>query len=93
MSRKVIKLNVVRNERKKEEYKKIKKEFFKRAKECLSFCSDNIGGYALVIWDKDGTAVSTIDVLMGNISRSLVPSFVSDKLNRHIILDNLESEK
>jgi hypothetical protein len=46
----------------------------------------NLAGFALVTWDMCANA-ETAFLTGGHVSRSLVPAFTSDALNRHIAVE------
>jgi hypothetical protein len=45
---------------------------------------DEISGFAIVVWDKKGDLRSAYDATRGPIGPALVPTLVSDALNRHV---------
>lgn len=47
---------------------------------------DNLAGYAVVLWDKDGYNWSTLRG-GGPVKSRLVPTFTSDALNQHVACD------
>lgn len=42
--------------------------------------AEDIGGFALVIWDPSGSSVACMDVTRSNIPSILVPDFVRNRL-------------
>ena len=45
---------------------------------------DNIAGFALVTWDREGSLRSAYDTSYGPIGPALVPTLSADALNRHV---------
>lgn len=75
----VISLSVHKNTLEKRKSKNFKKAYRKAAKSCES---NNMDGFAIVSWDKDGARTSCYDC--GDMNPSHVPDFVKDKLISHI---------
>lgn len=48
---------------------------------------DDISGYALVIWGKDGEVRSAYDPGQGPLKAGVIPTLAGDALNRHVALD------
>jgi len=47
-------------------------------------CGEDIAGFALVVWDKEGGMRTAYDTTRGPIRAALVPTLVADALNRHV---------
>lgn len=45
---------------------------------------DDVAGYALVVWTKNGEMRTAYDAAQGPIGPALVPTLAADALNRHV---------
>ena len=50
----------------------------------------DLSGFAVVAWESDGSAISSFKCDRGMVSRSLVPAFVHDVLNRRVAMEIAE---
>lgn len=83
---KPIKLSVVKNEREIKRAREIRGMLHRRVGECAGDFGQDIAGYALVMWGRDGRSSSV--VLSGApIKSRMVPEFARDALNQHIAVD------
>lgn len=48
---------------------------------------DEIAGFAFITWDRRGTPMTGYLCNQGMVHRALMPSYVSDALNQHVIMD------
>lgn len=84
---KLVLLSTVRDERKHEAAKKLRSDLFKAARDMVGQAGDNLGGYALVVWDESGATGSKYRCEADVISRRFVPLHVANALNQHIGAD------
>jgi hypothetical protein len=77
-------LNEVRNEQRRHAGKDMRKSLFARCRAAVDQLGDEISGFAIVVWDKQGDLRSAYDATRGPIGPALVPTLVSDALNRHV---------
>lgn len=57
---------------------------FQRCRAAMDQMGDNIAGFAIVVWDCQGDMRTAYDATRGLIGPALVPTLVSDALNRHV---------
>jgi hypothetical protein len=70
--------------RRAEQAREIRAALFQRCRAAIDQCGDDIAGFALVVWDKEGDMRSAYDTTRGPIRAPLVPTLVADALNRHV---------
>ncbi len=87
-----VKLSVIRNERQRESAKDVRRELYRRMGEIVNDAGDNLAGYAVVVWDKNGSNWSNLQG-GGPIRTRMAPSFVSDALNQHVACDLANQER
>lgn len=80
----VVSLESVRDERQSSEALELRVELWSAMDRACEQVGDDISGYALVVWDKVGDLRSAYNAARGPIGPGLVPTFVSDALNRHL---------
>lgn len=81
---KPVVLHQHRSERRKREAQAVKECLFARARAAADQMGDDIAGFALVVWDRSGDLRSAYETTYGPIRPALVPTLVSDALNRHV---------
>jgi hypothetical protein len=81
---KPVRLKEVRNEQRRYAGKDMRKSLFERCRAAADQLGDEISGFAIVVWDKQGDLRSAYDATRGPIGPALVPTLVSDALNRHV---------
>lgn len=62
----------------------IRRNLFRHCRTALDEHGDDLAGYALVTWTRDGALHSAMDARHGPIREALVPTLVGDALNRHV---------
>jgi hypothetical protein len=82
--RRPIALKEVRNEQRRYAGKGMRKSLFERCRAAVDQLGDEISGFAIVVWDNQGDLRSAYDATRGPIGPALVPTLVSDALNRHV---------
>jgi hypothetical protein len=82
--RKTVALKEARNEQRRHAGKDMRKSLFERCRAAVDQLGDEISGFAVVVWDKQGDLRSAYDATRGPIGPALVPTLVSDALNRHV---------
>ena len=80
-------LRVVQDARRREEARDIRAALFAQCRSILDQLGDNVSGFALVIWDRQGDLRSSYDTGYGPIGPALIPTLAGDALNRHVTLD------
>ena len=84
MTKRPHSLKAIANERRTDQPKELRAMLFKRCRAAIDQMGDDIAGFALVVWDRDGDMRSAYDAERGPIRAALVPTLVSDALNRHV---------
>ena len=79
-----VRLHALQDEVKMAEARRVRSRMFELVRKASEMIGNEIAGYALVVWAKDGEMQSSYDANNGPIRYSLVPTLVSDALNRHI---------
>jgi hypothetical protein len=79
-----VPLTDVRDDRKRQDARDMRQSLFQRCRAAADQLGDNISGFALVVWDNHGDLRSAYDAARGPIGPALVPTLVSDALNRHV---------
>ena len=81
---KPVRLSEVRDEQKRTAGRDMRQSLFERCRAAADQLGDNISGFAVVVWDNQGDLRSAYDATRGPIGPALVPTLVSDALNRHV---------
>jgi hypothetical protein len=81
---KPVQLSEARDEQRRAAGRDMRQSLFERCRAAADQLGDNISGFALVVWDNQGDLRSAYDATRGPIGPALVPTLVSDALNRHV---------
>ena len=68
----------------------MRQALFQRCRAAAEQVGDQIAGFAIVVWDERGDMRSAYDATRGPIGPALVPTLVSDALNRHVAVKMAE---
>ena len=79
-----IQLVAERQARSDEEAALLRLELVAKCDEAMDQIGDDIAGFAVVAWGKDGTMYTAYKAARGLITPALVPTLVADALNRHV---------
>ncbi len=79
-----IKLVAERKARAARDAKHMREELFEACRDAVENLDDELFGFALVVWGKDGVMRTAYHAAQGPIGPALVPTLVSDALNRHV---------
>jgi hypothetical protein len=77
-------LSQIVNDRRREEARELRAALFQRCRAAIEQMGEDISGFALVVWDHEGSMRSAYDAARGPIRAPLVPTLVADALNRHV---------
>jgi hypothetical protein len=77
-------LKLVADEQRRMAGRDMRQALFERCRAAIDQLGDDISGFAIVVWDKQGDLRSAYDATRGPIGPALVPTLVSDALNRHV---------
>jgi hypothetical protein len=77
-------LKEIANTRRSKEAKNVREMLFTRCRAAVDQLGDDIAGFALVVWDREGNMRSAYDTTHGPIRAPLVPTLAADALNRHV---------
>jgi hypothetical protein len=72
-----------RNDRAARVAKALREELLERCRAAIDGL-DDVSGFALVVWGKNGDMRTAYNAAEGPIGPALVPTLVSDALNRHV---------
>lgn len=81
-----VKLSAIRSERQHDAAKDMRRELYGNLRAVVQDAGDKIAGYAVVVWDKDGSNWSTLRS-GAPIQSRLAPSFVHDSLQQHVTVN------
>src|SRR5437660_12823299 len=65
----------------------LRRSLFYACREIAAQLGDDIAGFAVVAWNREGELRSAVDAAHGPITESLVPTLAGDALNRHVTLN------
>lgn len=85
-------LTEISNDRRKADAKATRHSLFERCRAACDQVGDDIAGFAVIVWDKRGDLRSAYDATRGPIGPALVPTLVSDALNRHVAVKLAEAQ-
>jgi hypothetical protein len=80
-------LSEVVAKRKRNDARDARRSLFYACREIADQLGDDIAGFALVAWNREGDLRSALDAGEGPIREALVPTLAGDALNRHVILN------
>src|SRR3954465_15564828 len=81
------------SEQRSEEAREIRRALFARCRAAIDQMGDDIAGFALVVWDREGYLRSAYDATRGPIRAPLVPTLAADPLNRHLAVMLAEEQR
>lgn len=79
-----ISLKAVSDEKQQSYGRSMRQELFGRCRSAANQMGDEIAGFAIVVWDQNGEMRTSYNTARGPIGPALVPTLVSDALNRHV---------
>lgn len=79
-----VALKAVVSRRQEQEARQVRRALFAAARRAIDEMDDDIAGFAMVVWDREGGLRSNYDTSYGPIRAALVPTLVGDALNRHL---------
>ena len=83
----VVVLSKVATSRNQEQADQCVGELLEDCRTVAESLGSDVSGYAVVIWGKNGELRSAYNTGRGPIRPALVPTLVSDALNRHVTLE------
>lgn len=86
---KPVKLSIIRSEKNHAAAKDMRREMFGHIRGLVADAGEDIAGYAIVVWDKDGYNWSTLKS-GGPIKSRLAPTFIHDAIQQHVMLDLMD---
>jgi hypothetical protein len=87
-----IKLVAERKARASLDAKLLREELFEKCRTAVEEV-DEIAGFAVVVWGKDGEMRTAYNAAQGPVGPALVPTLVADALNRHVAVMLAVNEK
>jgi hypothetical protein len=82
---------LVIDRRRRDEGRDMRQALFQRCRAVIDQMGDDIAGFAIAAWDNRGDMRTAYDATRGVIGPALVPTLVSDALNRHVAVKLAES--
>jgi hypothetical protein len=79
-----INLVAERKARESEDVRQLREHLFEACRAALDELNGELAGFALVAWGKNGGMKSAYNASSGPVGPALVPTLVSDALNRHV---------
>src|SRR5258708_5440480 len=80
-------LSEIVSDRKRVEAKNTRRALFEACRAVADDLGDDLAGYAVIVWGKDGELRSAYEAGQGPIKPALVPTLAGDALNRHVARD------
>lgn len=84
MKNKPVSLTAILDDQKRVAARQLRASLFQRCRAAADQMEDDIAGFAIVVWDGEGNMRTAYDAERGPIRATLVPTLVSDALNRHV---------
>lgn len=81
---KIVRLSVVRNQRKADEAKFMRSDMFRCARNITSAFGDEFSGWAFIAWDRKGDIRTALNHGYGPLAWASLPEHARDALQRHI---------
>lgn len=81
-----VSLKVIVSDRRAEEAKGVRGAMFSQCRAIMAELGDDVSGFAVVAWTRDGELRSGFDTGHGPIRSALIPTLAGDALNRHVAL-------
>lgn len=82
----------VANQRRRGNAREIRASFFERGRAAMDQVGTDIAGFAIAVWDTNGDMRTAYDASKGPVGPLLVPTLVSDALNRHVAVKLAEAQ-
>jgi hypothetical protein len=79
----IVNLVSEREERLARDAKQLRDDLFEKCYDAIEQI-DEMAGFALVVWGKDGDMRTAFNAASGPIGPALVPTLAADALNRHV---------
>jgi hypothetical protein len=73
-----------RNARAANDAKLLREDLYEKCLTAADQVGEDIAGFALVVWGKEGDMRTAYNTSHGPIGPALIPTLVSDALNRHV---------
>jgi hypothetical protein len=90
---KITNIKLVINRKRKADAKAVYTRLKTHIKDFSEVLGEDIGGFALIMWNKEGSTQVDLSADIGAIGPSMVPVFAHDALNRHVTVVMLEENE
>jgi hypothetical protein len=80
-------LREVLDKQRKNEAREVRAALFNQCRSLLLELGDDVSGFALVAWTRNGELRSAFDTGYGPLRPALIPTLIGDALNRHVTLE------
>ena len=81
---KLVKLATEKAARTERNAELLREDLFEKCNAAVDGLGDNVAGFALIVWGKDGDMRTAYNAAQGPIGPGLVPTLAADALNRHV---------
>jgi hypothetical protein len=80
----LIQLTTEKTARAERDAELLREDLFEKCTAAVHDLGDDISGYALIVWSKNGDMRTAYNAARGPIGPALVPTLAADALNRHV---------
>jgi len=80
----IVRIDDAVTARREAEAKDVRKMLFAHCRAILEELGEDVSGFAVVAWSRDGELRSALDTGYGPIRAALIPTLAGDALNRHV---------
>lgn len=81
---KLVQLTTEKAARSERDAELLREDLFEKCNSAVDGLGDNVAGFALIVWGKDGDMRTAYNAAHGPIGPGLVPTLAADALNRHV---------
>jgi hypothetical protein len=90
---KLVKLATEKAARSERDAELLREDLFEKCNSAVDGLGDNVAGFALIVWGKDGEMRTAYNAAQGPIGPGLVPTLAADALNRHVAVMLAKNEE
>ena len=85
--KKIVRLTLVRNQRKADQAKFVRRDLFRCARSQADERGDELSGFALISWDRSGSFKTALQHGYGPFGWTSIPEHMRDALQRHVSVE------
>jgi hypothetical protein len=82
-----LSLREASSDRRQREARDVRQALFAQCRSILDQLGEDVSGFALVVWDREGDLRSAYYTGHGPLRPALIPTLAGDALNRHVTLN------